>query len=89
MAFRQENSLTDEQWDYIRLHLPFQPSAGRKRVNDRQIINGILYVLITGCQWRDMPRDSWSNKNQGWTQTSNKIKRSSSRFYLNSDIFVY
>lgn len=27
-----------------------------EKVNDRQTINGILYVLVTGCQWRDMPK---------------------------------
>jgi len=27
-----------------------------KRVNDRKTVNGILYVLVTGCQWRDMPK---------------------------------
>ena len=48
--------LSDAQWDYIRSHLPSQPLVGRKRVNDRQTINGILYVLVTGCQWRDMPK---------------------------------
>ncbi|WP_158024289.1 transposase [Methanosarcina horonobensis] len=48
--------LSDAQWKYIRFHLPPQPKVGRKRVNDRQIINGILYVLVTGCQWRDMPK---------------------------------
>ncbi|MDP4228164.1 MAG: transposase [Bacteroidota bacterium] len=48
--------LNNAQWDHIRSHLPPQPSVGRKRVNDRQTINGILYVLVTGCQWRDMPK---------------------------------
>ncbi|WP_416182781.1 transposase [Methanosarcina sp.] len=37
-------------------HFPPQPKVGRKRINDRQTINGILYVLVTGCQWRDMPK---------------------------------
>jgi transposase len=33
-----------------------QPIFGRKRADDRKTINGILYVLITGCHWQDMPR---------------------------------
>jgi transposase len=30
--------------------------VGRKRADDRKTINGILYVLTTGCRWHDMPR---------------------------------
>lgn len=30
--------------------------TGRPRANGRRTIEGILYVLITGCRWRDMPR---------------------------------
>jgi transposase len=48
--------LSDEQWVFIKPHLPPQPIVGRKRANDRNTINGILYVLITGCRWHDMPR---------------------------------
>jgi transposase len=48
--------LTDEQWDFIKPHIPPQPIVGRKRADDRKTINGILYVLVTGCRWHDMPR---------------------------------
>jgi len=48
--------LNDDQWSFIRPHLPPQPKVGRKRANDRQTINAILYVLITGCRWRDIPK---------------------------------
>jgi transposase len=48
--------LSDEQWEFIKPHIPPQPIVGRKRADDRQTINGILYVLITGCRWHDMPR---------------------------------
>jgi transposase len=52
MEFRE---LSDDQWKFIRLHLPPQPITGRKRTDDRKVINGILFVLITGCRWGDMP----------------------------------
>ena len=52
MEFRE---LSDEQWKFIKSHLPPQPIVGRKRVDDRKVINGILFVLITGCRWGDMP----------------------------------
>ena len=48
--------LSEEQWEFIKPHLPQQPIVGRKRADDRKTINGILYVLITGCRWQDMPR---------------------------------
>ena len=53
MSFQE---LTDGQWEYLKDYLPPQPIVGRKRADDRKTINGILYVLFTGCNWRDMPR---------------------------------
>ena len=53
--------LTDEQWALLE---PFFPEAktegrtGRPRENSfRDIINGIFYVLRTGCTWEMMPHD--------------------------------
>ena len=48
--------LSNEQWKYIKPFIPPQPITGRKRADDRKVINGILFVLITGCRWGDMPR---------------------------------
>lgn len=48
--------LSDDQWEFIKTEIPPQPIVGRKRADDRKIINGILYVLNTGCHWHDMPR---------------------------------
>lgn len=48
--------LSDGQWEFIEPLLPPQPRTGRPRADDRRTINGILYVLITGCKWEDMPR---------------------------------
>jgi transposase len=50
------SDLTEDQWEYIKCFLPPQPRVGRKRAEDRRTINGILYVLDTGCKWEDMPR---------------------------------
>ncbi|MGE5418521.1 MAG: transposase [Accumulibacter sp.] len=33
-------------------HFPSQPITGRKRADNRKVINCILFVLITGCRWR-------------------------------------
>jgi len=46
--------LSDEQWAVIKPHLPYR-AAGRRRVDDRRVISGIIHVLISGCRWRDCP----------------------------------
>jgi transposase len=49
---RYPSDLTDEEWAFVEPHLP----PGR-RVDRREILNAILYVLTTGCQWRQLPKD--------------------------------
>jgi len=36
--------------------LPQKPHTGRYRADLRKLMNGILYVLTTGCTWKDIPR---------------------------------
>lgn len=48
--------LSDDQWDYIKQYLPPQPYNARLRTEDRRIIDGIRYVLRTGCPWSEIPR---------------------------------
>jgi len=62
MEFRE---LSDEQWKFIKPHLPSQPIVGRKRVDDRKVINGILFVLITGFRWGDM-HESYGSYVTAW-----------------------
>src|SRR6476661_4408465 len=50
------NQLTDQQWAFIQPLLPPRAHTGRPRADDRQTINGILYILITGSRWQDLPR---------------------------------
>lgn len=49
--------LTAAQWAFIQLLLPSPARTGRPRADDRRTIEGILYVLITGCRWQDLPYD--------------------------------
>lgn len=50
--------LTDEQWNELsRLIPPAKPGGRPRGVDVREVINGILYVLRTGCAWRCMPHD--------------------------------
>ena len=52
-----QSDLADEQWKWIKRLLPKPAATGRPREDDREIINGILYVMWTGCRWEDMPHD--------------------------------
>ena len=56
MAWRK---LTQQQWEAIRVHLPppkTSPRGGRPRVDDRRCLEGILWILWTGCQGSELPR---------------------------------
>jgi len=50
------DELSDEQWDRIKRYLPPQPLSGRKRLNDRNTVNGIRYQQKTGCSFSEVPR---------------------------------
>jgi putative transposase len=52
------SDLTDEQWPIIASMIPPAEPGGRHRcVNMREVINAILYLLRTGCSWRQLPHD--------------------------------
>jgi putative transposase len=52
------SDLTDVQWAQIEPHLPSEPGGGRPRKTDqRDVLDAILYILRTGCQWRYLPID--------------------------------
>ena len=36
---------------------PARHGGRRREVDAREVMNGILYVLETGCQWRALPKD--------------------------------
>jgi transposase len=52
---KKNRDLIDEQWALIRPLLPPLQKRGRPRAADRQVLNGILYVLRTGIPWNDLP----------------------------------
>ncbi len=50
--------LTDRQWECIKGLIPLPRPGGRPRTLDmRQVINAMLYLVVTGCQWRMLPHD--------------------------------
>jgi transposase len=51
----RRHELTDEQWLVAERLLPLSGARGRPRVDDRRVINGMLFKAKTGIAWRDLP----------------------------------
>ena len=55
---RYPSDLTDAEWQHIGPLLPPAKRGGGKRTVDmREVVNGLMYVLSTGCQWRYIPKE--------------------------------
>ena len=55
---RYPSDLTDDEWAYVEPLIPPARRGGGKRVVDiRAVMNGVMYILSTGCQWRYIPKD--------------------------------
>ncbi len=55
---RYPGDLTDREWEKVAPLIPSAKRGGNKRrVNVREIVNGLMYVLSAGCQWRAIPKD--------------------------------
>ena len=51
------SDLTNEQWQIVRPLVPKREKVGRRPIDRREILDAILYVNRTGCQWRALPHD--------------------------------
>ena len=52
--------ISDELWDKIDDLLPDEKpknTVGRPAIPFRKVLDGILYVLRTGCQWKMLPKE--------------------------------
>jgi transposase len=57
-GLRYPSDLTDAEWALIAPFVPPARRGGRKReVDMREVLNGVFYVLSTGCQWSALPKD--------------------------------
>ena len=61
---RYPSDLTDEEWALAKAQIPRAKRGGNKRtVDEREVMNGLMYVLSTGCQWRAIPKDlRWTHQ---------------------------
>lgn len=56
--------IPDELWDEIKIILPPEKpdkTIGRPIVPFRKVLDGILYVLRTGCQWKMLPKEEYGS----------------------------
>jgi putative transposase len=57
-GLRYASDLTDREWQLVARLLPKPKRMGRPREVDlRVVLNAMLYLLATGCQWRALPKD--------------------------------
>lgn len=57
-GLRYASDVTDEEWALIEAELPPAKTLGRPRTTAlRAVINALLYMLTTGCQWRQLPKE--------------------------------
>ncbi len=57
-GLRYASDLTDAEWNVIGSLLPARKRLGRPRTTEmREVVNAILYMARTGCQWRLLPKD--------------------------------
>ena len=55
---RYPSDLTDDEWAHVApLIPPAKPGGNKRSVDIREVMNGIMYILSTGCQWRAIPKD--------------------------------
>src|SRR4030081_3415204 len=55
---RYPSDLTDDEWKLVEpLIPPGKRGGGKRTVVMREVVNGLMYILSTGCQWRAIPKD--------------------------------
>ncbi|NAL77420.1 transposase [Nitrososphaera sp. AFS] len=57
--------LTDNQWNLLLPSIPPHAPTGKPRANDRNKVNGNLYVLMSGCRWMVCPQNTVLTKQLG------------------------
>ena len=54
MREKYKTDLTDEQWKIIE---PLFVGMRKRKWEKRELVNAVLYLVKTGCQWRNLPHD--------------------------------
>jgi transposase len=57
-GLRYASDVTDGEWGLIEAVLPPAKRLGRPRTTElREVVNAMMYMLTTGCQWRQLPKE--------------------------------
>lgn len=58
-GLRYPSDMTDAEWALVKplVDVPQRGQGRRRRVDLREVLNAVFYILETGCQWRALPRD--------------------------------
>ena len=67
----RRHDISERVWGNIEAHLPGNKgSVGRPAADNREFINGVLWILRTGAPWRDLPPDygDWKNTHRRFTR---------------------
>jgi len=86
MDRQYDSDLTNEQWKIICRLLPKRAKTGRPPLDRRWVLNAMLYIVRTGCQWRLLPLDfpKWKSvysifrrwrKSGLWKQIHDKLRK--------------
>ncbi|MDR2391090.1 MAG: transposase [Planctomycetota bacterium] len=73
---RYDTDLTDGEWaifEKTMREIRKSPMGRKPGIPRREVVNGILYRLRTGCQWRNLPHDFPSNHNNPFKNFYNLI----------------
>ncbi|MBR5913946.1 MAG: transposase [Selenomonadaceae bacterium] len=54
MRKKYETDLTNKQWEEIE---PLFTNMRKRKREKRELVNAVLYLVKTGCQWRNLPHD--------------------------------
>src|SRR5215831_12151989 len=54
---RYPSDLTDPQWALVKPLIPVYPGGRPRKTSMRDVLDAVLYVVRTGCQWRYLPKD--------------------------------
>jgi len=57
MSMEYPSDITDRQWKVLQRLLPPRQTTGRPPLDRRRVVSAILYVVRTGCQWRQLPKE--------------------------------
>ena len=68
---RYTSDLTDAQWEQIK---DYFPAGNKSKYDKRELMNAVLYLVKTGWQWRNLPKDfpNWKAVSMLYYRTQKK-----------------